>query len=160
MASCPRGFDAASAHYPTRWVPAHRVVDLLRVTHRPDCVSAYRERMRRGDTFPPISVIRLGRIYLVADGHKRLQAYLGLVPNAEVLLVEHWPWYRWARDQWEQLLRKQAHFGAALRGGRGSGSALRGLILGTLQHWWRVARSLAGFTLPRQRVRQRNETTR
>jgi len=156
----PAGFDPALARYPTRRVPAHRVIDLLRITHRPDCVSAYRDRMRRGEAFPPISVIRVGRLYLVADGHKRLQAWLGLAPGVETLLVEHWPWRRWARDQWEQFRRKQADFAAALRGGPGSRKALIGLILSTLRHWWRVARSLAGFALVRNPVGQRDEHLR
>ena len=158
-ASHPSCFDAASAHYPTHWVSTRRVIDLLRLTHRPDCVSAYRENMLRGETFPPISVIPLAGFYLVADGHKRLRAFLGLVPDAEAMIIECWPWRRWARDQWEQFLRKQQHFAAALRGGPGSRRVLIDLISGTMQHWWRVARSLSSFAVPRRPDRDRRDVS-
>jgi hypothetical protein len=157
---CAPSFDSAAAAYPTRSVPVGRVIDLLRLSHRPDCVSAYRECMERGDRFPPIAVIALGGYYLVADGHKRLQAFLGLAPEAEVLVVECWPWPRWLRDQWQQFRRKQGQFAAALRGGPGSGRVFLGLISTTLQHWWRVVRSLGGFVVSRRAERTRGAARR
>ncbi len=146
----PAGFDRAAAAFPTRSVPLGRVVDLLHLSHRPDCVADYREAMRQGARFPPISVIRLGAYYLVADGHKRLQAYRGLAPDAAELLVECWPWRRWLQDQWAQFRRKQGQFASALGGGPGGGRAFLQLVRATLGHWWRVLRSLLSLAFHRR----------
>lgn len=149
----PLGFDPSAATFPTRLVPVGRVIDLLHLPHRPDCIARYREGMQRGERFPPISVLAVGGYYLVADGHKRRQAYLGLAPDATALLVECWPWKRWLHDQWVQSRRQQRQLAAALRGGPGSGRALRDLLSATIAHWWRVLRSLLSLALPRPRDR-------
>lgn len=144
------GFDPSAAVFPTRRVPVGRVIDLLAVPHRPDCVAAYRAAMRQGARFPPIAVIRLGGYYLVADGHKRFQAYRGLATEAETLVVECWPWKRWLQDQWAQLRRKQGQFASALRGGPSGGRVFLSLVLATLGHWWRVGRSLSTLAFRRR----------
>lgn len=145
----PIGFDPSAAVYRTRWVPVRQVIDLLHLTHRPDCVARYRAEMQAGARFPPISVVRVAGYYLVADGHKRLQAYHGLAPAPTGLVVECWPWRRWLRDQWTQFRRKQGQLVAALKGGPGGGRALLDLLWATLRHWWRVLRSLLDLILPR-----------
>jgi hypothetical protein len=145
-----KAFDPSLAHYPTRRIPIDRVVDLLHQIHRPERVAEYRENMRNGIGFPPIAVIRLAGWYLVADGHKRLQAYLGLQPRAADLMVECWPWQRWLADQRQQFLRKRQQFATALRASPRRRSLLYGLISDTLRHWWRVARSLLTLVASRR----------
>src|SRR5262245_53290499 len=68
-------FDASLAEYPTRVLRCDEVVDLIPLSHAPDRIAQYRDEMRQGNRFPPISVIRLVGRYLVADGHKRFAAY-------------------------------------------------------------------------------------
>lgn len=134
------GFAPERATFPTIVLACSTVVDLLPLSHAPDRVALYREQMQRGDRFPPVSVIRLGGCYLVADGHKRFSAYQGL--GESHIVVEVWPPHRWLRDQCRQAAgnaRKNARivstsFSNPLEAWR--------LLLTTLLHWRRVATSL------------------
>jgi hypothetical protein len=136
----PRGFDPAHAGHPTRVLRIEEVVDLLELTHAPEVVRGYRERMRAGDLFPPVSVVRLFGKWLVADGHKRFVAWAGL--GAEEIVVEVWPLRRWLADQ----------AGQAARNARKNGRIVARLFVDpreslqlartTAGHWRRVAHSL------------------
>jgi hypothetical protein len=133
-------FDAARAEFDTRTLPVGDVVDLLPISHVPERVSAYRERMLAGDRFPPISVIRLFGRYVIADGHKRYTAFRGL--DRQEIVVEVWPYRRWLADQRDQAIgnvRKNRRILAASL--TDPGQAWR-LLLTTLLHWRRVATSL------------------
>lgn len=132
-------FDPRLAEFATRTLPLAAVVDPLSVTHAPEVVERYREAMRGGARFPPISVIRLGGRVFVADGHKRFSAYRQL--GARDIVVEVWPLRRWLRDQFGQLARSTRNQGsllgralydrAARRAARREWVALRG-------HWRRI----------------------
>jgi hypothetical protein len=136
----PRGFDPAHAAHPTRRLGVEEVVDLLELTHAPGVIHGYRERMREGDLFPPVSVVRLFGRWLVADGHKRYVAWAGL--GEEEILVEVWPLRRWLADQ----------AGQAVRNARKNGRIVARLFVDpreslqlartTAGHWRRVAHSL------------------
>jgi hypothetical protein len=146
-ATAERSFDPALAEYPTRTVPLAAIVDPLAVTHAPECIAAYRDAMRAGNRFPPISVLALGGRYIVVDGHKRFQAYRAL-PAAE-MLVEIWTLRRWLSDQWSQLRRKtgqQVSVLVRLRDPAGRREAAH-LAGDTLRHWRRIARSLRALWL-------------
>jgi hypothetical protein len=103
-------------------------------------IHGYRERMRAGDLFPPVSVVRLLGRWLVADGHKRYVAWAGL--GEEKILVEVWPLWRWLADQ----------AGQAARNARKNGRIVTRLFVdpreslhlarATTGHWHRVALSL------------------
>jgi len=137
----PRGFDPGLAGHPTRELPVDDVVDLLELTHAAERIRQYRERMRAGDLFPPVSVVRLFGRWLVADGHKRYAAWRGL--GATRVVVEVWPFRRWLEDQARQ----------AGRNARNSGRILTRLFVDPREsallaravagHWRRVALSLA-----------------
>ena len=136
----PRGFDAARAAHPTRRLRLEEVVDLLELTHAPEVIRGYRERMRAGDLFPPVSVVRLFGRWLVADGHKRYVAWAGL--GEEEILVEVWPLWRWLADQAGQAARNARKNGRIV--GRllvDPGESLH-LARATAGHWRRVAHSL------------------
>jgi len=81
-------FDQDLSNRPTRVVPVDRVVDLLRVPHAHDRIRMYRKAMASGDRFPPISVFRLGTIYVITDGHKRFTAVTKL--GLKQIVVELW----------------------------------------------------------------------
>ena len=136
-----RGFDPARAAHPTRVLRVEEVVDLLELTHAHETIRVYRERMGAGDLFPPVSVIRLLGTWLVADGHERYVAWAGL--GEEEILVEVWPLRRWLADQAGQAARNARKNGRIVArlfvDPRESGR----LALTTLEHWRRVARSLA-----------------
>jgi hypothetical protein len=139
-ASC---FDPARAEFPTRVLPLECVVDLLVVSHAPERIAEYRTAMQRGDRFPPIAVVRVGRRFLVADGHKRLSAWRGL--TGEPIVVQVWTLRRWLRDQWQQFTHKTGqHVRLARRSWRDPHARreARRLVLDTLGHWRRVVRSL------------------
>jgi len=137
----PAGFDPALAAHPTRRLPLSEVVDLLDLTHAPEVVARYRERMAAGDLFPPVAVVRMAGRFLLADGHKRLAAYRGL--GAEDVVVEVWPLRRWLRDQAGQAARNAGKNRRIVSGLlRGEGEALE-LARGTARHWKRVVLSLA-----------------
>jgi hypothetical protein len=139
-ASC---FDPTRAEFPTRVLPLECVVDLLSVSHAPERIAQYRVEMQRGDRFPPIAVVRIGRRFLVADGHKRLSAWREL--TRDPIVVQVWTLRRLLRDQWQQLTRKTRQH---LRLARQSCSDPRArqdtrrLALDTVGHWRRVVRSL------------------
>lgn len=136
----PRGFDPARAAHPTRLLRIEEVVDLLELTHAAEVIHGYRERMRAGDLFPPVSVVRLFGRWLVADGHKRYVAWAGL--GEKEIVVEVWPLGRWLADQ----------AGQAKRNARKNGRIVARLFVDpreslrlartTAEHWRRVARSL------------------
>ncbi len=136
----PRGFDSARAAHPTRVLAVEEVVDLLELTHAPEVILEYRERMRAGDLFPPVSVIRLLGRWLVADGHKRYVAWAGL--GGKEIVVEVWPLRRWLADQAGQAARN------ARKNGRIASRLFvdprESLVLArtTAEHWRRVALSL------------------
>ena len=142
-----RGFDPDLAGHPTRELPVVEVVDLLEVTHAAERIREYRERMRAGDLFPPVSVVRLFGRWLVADGHKRYAAWRGL--GATRVVVEVWPFRTWLADQ----------AGQAGRNARKNGRILARLFVdpresallarATTGHWRRVALSLAQRALRR-----------
>ncbi len=58
----------------TRVVPTTQLVDLFTTTHAAERIESYRLAMVEGQRFPPISVIRVGRRFVIADGHKRFRA--------------------------------------------------------------------------------------
>jgi hypothetical protein len=97
-------FDAALATYPTLVLPVGAIVDLLQVTHASERIAAYRDAMRRGDRFPPVSVVRIAGRFVLADGHKRFSAYRTLREPA--IVVEVWPLRRLLLDQWRQFVHK------------------------------------------------------
>ncbi len=136
----PGGFDPGLAAHPTRELPVAEVVDLLELTHAAGRIREYRERMRAGDLFPPVSVVRLFGRWLVADGHKRYAAWRGL--GSTRVVVEVWPVRTWLADQ----------AGQAGRNARKNGRILSRLFVdpresallarATAGHWKRVALSL------------------
>jgi hypothetical protein len=143
-------FDPGLAQFPTRAVPVEQVIDLLPVSHAPERIAAYRHAMERGARFPPISVLRVGNRYFVADGHKRLSAYRAL-PAREVV-VEVWTVRRWLGDQTAQLAKKtrqQVRLLWASRHDPHARQAGRRLIADTVGHWRRIARSLRRHLSPR-----------
>lgn len=145
-------FDAKRAELATARVSVDRVLDLLHASHHPERIAEYREQMLQGARFPPIAVVRLAGRYLVADGHKRLHAYLGLPDRPRELLVECWIWRRWLADQLAQLRRKWGQIGYALLGGPRGWRLLPALVGDTLRHWWRVVYSLGTLYGARRRL--------
>jgi len=134
-------FDAARANGRVRLVRAAEVVDLLPISHAPEQIAAYAEAMRRGDAFPPVSVLPVAGRLLLADGHKRLAACRAL--GVEEIPVEVWTFARWLRDQAQQARRNAAkNRKIAARALRDPRAAAR-LLGTTLSHWKRVALSLA-----------------
>jgi len=136
-------FDPARAEFAICVLAVDRVVDLLTVSHAPERIDAYRDAMRRGDRFPPIAVVRVGRRFLIADGHKRFSAYQAL--GGDHIVVEVWPLRRWLRDQWGQLTRKTRQQASVVWRSRTDPRARREAIRlahDTIGHWRRVGRSL------------------
>ncbi|MFH1177737.1 MAG: ParB N-terminal domain-containing protein [Acidobacteriota bacterium] len=137
-------FDTVLARFPTQVVALVQVVDLLHVTHRADRVAELKSAMEQGACFPPISVVRFGARYIVADGHKRLSAARELC--FAKIVVEVWPWRRLAADLGRQHLRFLRRLAAALaqlaRGGA-ERRAGRRFLAETAEHCLRIARSLA-----------------
>ena len=136
----PDTFDAARAEYATRVLPVAEVVDLLPLSHVPERVGLYRERMTAGDRFPPIAVIRMLGRFVIADGHKRYTAYRGL--DRRDILVEIWPLRRWLRDQCEQAAGNARKNARILATSVSDPRQAWRLLLTTLHHWRRVATSL------------------
>ncbi|HEY2930148.1 MAG TPA: hypothetical protein VGK99_00250 [Acidobacteriota bacterium] len=133
-------FDPSLAEYPTRIVSLDQVQDLLEVTHAAGRIDQYRRSMLRGDLFPPVSVIPLGGRWIIADGHKRFNAYRSF--GAPAILVEVWTPRRFLLDQCIQLRnnfkKNRAIVANVFRDRR---EAAR-LLLATLGHWQRVVLSL------------------
>ncbi len=96
-----RCFDPGLASYPTRLLPIQRVIDPLHVTHSPGRVEQYRRAMLGGNSFPPVSVLRIGPYFLITDGHKRFSAYRSFCRSH--ILVESWTLAKWLSDQGQQL---------------------------------------------------------
>lgn len=141
-------FDSSLAHYPTRWVPLASVVDLLHIPNNRARIDQYREAMKHGERFPPVSVLACGPIYLLADGHKRLSAYRMLGESG--ILVEIWTLGRWFQDQRRQFSSKtRMQRDLLLRSfvDPAARVALGRLCLDTWAHWKRVACSLASLPL-------------
>lgn len=134
-------FDPSLAGARAVRVDVRRIVDpLRRVPHDPARVQAYRAAMLAGGRFPPIAVVRVGPWYLVADGHKRLAACA--VFDATELVVDHWSWAHWGRDQWRQAGDHVRKHGRVLQLLRTDRRAAFRLWTSTFSHWQRVARSL------------------
>lgn len=143
MTTTTEPFAPEHARYPTRVVATRQVVDLLRVTHDPDRIEEYCEAMRRGARFPPISVLPIAGRFVIADGHRRFQAFLTL--GAHDIVVELWPWHAVARDLWQQHRAFMGGTVDAVRGLLSGGQARqrgRRFFRELLDHWRRIARSL------------------
>jgi hypothetical protein len=143
-------FDPGLAREAVRTLPRKAIVDLLQVSHDPQTVAAYRDAMREGAKFPPISVVRLGGRWIVADGHKRLAAAAGL--GGGLIVVEVWPPRRLAADLGRQLLRSVSRLARIVAGlGRvpSARADARRLARDTAVHWGRIARSLWARALGR-----------
>ena len=134
-------FDPTRAVWPTIRLPVSAVQDLLMVSHAPEQIAIYRDQMRSGQRFPPISVIRLFGRYVIADGHKRFAAFRMLAGRD--IVVEVWPWSAWVADLWRQAVanarKNRTILELSVRRPRAAGR----LLLTTLLHWKRVAASFA-----------------
>jgi hypothetical protein len=128
-------------------LPLREVVDLLELTHAPDVVLRYRDRMAAGDLFPPVSVIRLLGSWLVADGHKRYAAWAGL--GGMEIVVEVWPLRRWLADQLRQAARASRRNGRIVSRLFVDPRESYLLARATAAHWRRVAVCLARRALRR-----------
>ena len=138
------GFDVGKAEHSTRRVRADDVVDPLGVSHAPDVIDEYRRAMLAGARFPPPSVVRIGRRFYVADGHKRFQACRAA--GASELDVEIWPLRRWLADQAGQARRSLRRQGALLLRSPTDARAralMRRAFWDTVWHWQRIVLSLA-----------------
>lgn len=136
-------FDATRAEFPTRVLPVEDVVDPLPLSHAPERIEQYRAAMASGDRFPPIAVVRIGRRFFVADGHKRFSAFRAL--NGTEILVEVWTIRRWLRDQWGQFAHTTSRQVSLALRSLADAEARREvarLAVDTAGHWRRVARSL------------------
>lgn len=142
--SSPRDpFDTEGVRGPVRRVPVGWVVDLLHVSHAPDRVASYAADMRAGRRFPPISVVRLGRRFVIANGHKRFTACRSL--GVDTIPVEIWGVARLAADLAGQTRRHLAQAGRALTGpfrGPEGRRETRQFVGATVGHWRRVVVSL------------------
>lgn len=136
-------FDTSGTSLPTRVVRVDQIVDLLNVPHAQQQIEAYRQAMLDGSKFPPISVFRLGRRFIITDGHKRFAAALDL--GLSELDVELWTVRELAADLLAQLGRhSRAGWRAATglyRGGEARREGAR-FAASTLRHWRRMATSL------------------
>lgn len=133
-------FDPTCAEGRIRRVRVRDVVDLLVVTHAPERIDQYRAAMLRGERFPPVSVIRVAGRFILADGHKRFNAYRSF--GRSDILVEVWTLRRFLRDQWGQAVANARKNGAILACCRSDPSRAQRLLLTTWLHWKRVAISL------------------
>ena len=132
-------FDAKQATGPTCVVPIAAVVDLLEITHAAERIAEYHTAMRCGARFPPVSVVRVGRRFWIADGHKRFTAYRAL--GASDIVVEVWGWRRWGGDQWRQFRTQTRRQWAVLRAvptGPAGRAAARRLAGDAARHWRRI----------------------
>jgi hypothetical protein len=133
-------FDVARAEFSTRRLAVEQIIDLLPISHAPERIATYRNRMIAGDRFPPIAVIKLFGRYVIADGHKRYSAYRGL--HRGDILVEVWPYHRWLRDQLRQTMGNARKNGRILAASVTDPAQAWRMLLTTLLHWRRVATSL------------------
>ncbi len=142
--SAPACFDPSRSQFPTRMVPAAQVVDLFTITHAAERIESYRRAMVSGERFPPVSVIRVGPRFVIADGHKRFRACRAL--GADQIPVELWPLSKLLDDQLRQLRHKTRQIATvivrAARHPEGRKDARR-LYWDTVGHWKRIALSAA-----------------
>ena len=123
-------------------VSVDRIVDpLASVPHNLQKIEAYRADMIGGARFPPIGVVRFGRHFLVADGHKRFAAFV--TSGQPEVWVDVWTWTDWIRDQTRQARDHMGKQGRVLRLSLTDPRAAFRLWASTFTHWWRVARMLA-----------------
>jgi len=131
-------------------LPTAQLVDLFTTTHAAERIESYRQAMVEGQRFPPISVIRIGRRFVIADGHKRFRACQAL--GAGRVTVELWPLRRLAADQLRQFRHKTNQIitvlARAARDPSGRKDARR-LYWDTVGHWKRIAVSAAARLRPR-----------
>ena len=138
-------FDPRLAGFPTLVLRIDELSDIYQVTHAAERVDEYRAAMIRGAKFPPISVVRLGGRFFVANGHKRLNAYRAL--GYRMIVVERWPVRRWLKDQTGQALRNirvqwvSVTRGLLMRGERERGAEV---MRHYAQHWKRIIASIRG----------------
>ncbi len=138
-------FDPRLASFPTLVLRFDELSDIYQVTHAAERVDEYRAAMIRGAKFPPISVVRLGGRFFVADGHKRLIAYRGL--GYRTIVVERWPVRRWLKDQTGQAIRNvRIQWVSMTRGFLIRGERQRGaeVMRHYAQHWKRIIASIRG----------------
>ncbi len=140
-------FDETLARGRVRRVSSARVIDLLPITHAPETIASYRRSMEQGERFPPVSVLTVAGRFLLADGHKRLRACRSL--DVDEIPVEIWTLTRWLEDQGRQLANNVRKNRRILTLSVSDPREAARMALGTLQHWIRVARSLASFLRPR-----------
>lgn len=131
---------------PTLLLPVSSVIDLLPNSSRLERIATYREAMRRGEDFPPISVVRFAGRFVVADGHKRLAALKSL--GREQVLVELWSWRDWTADQRRQLRENLAKNRRILRLIFSNPKESWRLLRSTLRHWRRVALAIIHHVHP------------
>jgi hypothetical protein len=136
-------FDPSKAHGPTLRLFVAEIIDLLQVTHAEDRIAEYAAAMRHGYLFPPIGVFRLGRRWLLTDGHKRLAAYRQL--DQPEILVECWSLEILFADLCRQSHKSHQRLLAALANLPSNPRPILELLGHTLAHWWRIVRSLAGL---------------
>lgn len=137
-------FDPLKAHGPTLRLSVDEIIDLLQVTHAEDRIAEY-AAMRQGFLFPPIGVFRLGRRWLLTDGHKRLAAYRRL--DQPEILVECWSLDILYADLCRQSHKSHQRLLAALANIPSNPQPIFDLLAHTLAHWWRIVRSLACLTI-------------
>ncbi len=136
-------FDRDMAQFETLVVPIRSVLDLLSVTHAPEVIQRYRDAMDSGAAFPPISVIRAGRRFIVADGHKRLSACKRR--GMTHVMVQVWSWRKLAADLGRQFARSTARLASLLwRSIHDPGTRpwLRKFYWDTVLHWRRFLAAL------------------
>jgi ABC-type multidrug transport system fused ATPase/permease subunit len=140
--SPPGNFDTSCAEFATRVVPVAQVVDFFTTRHAAERIESYRNAMRKGERFPPISVIRIGRRFVIADGHKRFRACRAL--GATQVTVELWPLRKLLDDQYRQFRHKTHQIATvvarAMRHPEGRKEPHR-LYWDTVGHWKRVGLS-------------------
>jgi ABC-type multidrug transport system fused ATPase/permease subunit len=151
-------FDASRAEFATRVVPAAQVVDFFTTTHAAERIDSYMNAMRDGERFPPISVIRIGRRLVIADGHKRFQACRAL--GATQVTVELWPLRKLLDDQYRQFRHKTHQIvtvvARAIRHPEGRKDAHR-LYWDTVGHWKRIGSGAAARLRRLTGTRRRTE---
>ncbi len=150
-------FDLARAEFPSRLVRIDQLIDLLQYVHRPEVVQQYRERMKKGDRFPPVSVLPLGGSYLLTDGHKRLSALRSL--GSPLVFVEVWTFRRWIGDQVAQLGDYLQRTWQQLQNDYEEGELRAGFMRQfrtTMAHWKRIWMSLWELALARGQKKRPN----
>jgi subfamily B ATP-binding cassette protein MsbA len=136
-------FDRNKAEFRVLTVPIGSVIDLLSNTHAPERIAEYRQAMDNGAAFPPVSTLRLGKRFIIADGHKRLSACKQR--GMSHVMVEVWTIRRWLKDMGGQSVRKLRQvlvLAARSTVDRDSRKAAIRLYWDTVGHWKRIFTSL------------------